>query len=70
MRARGANIQHAATKITNIDDWILRLRLFSHPGKFLFRFQLFCAIIWIVVKRADEKDFFFEMRGRKNERLD
>ena len=24
-----ANIQHAATKITNIEDWILRLRLFS-----------------------------------------
>ena len=39
-------------------------------GKFLFRFQLFCVIIWIVVKRAGEKDFFFKMRGRKNERLD
>ena len=25
-----------ATKITNIDDLILRLRLFTHPGKFLF----------------------------------
>ena len=25
-----------ATKITNIDDLILRLRLFIHPGKFLF----------------------------------
>ena len=24
-----ANIQHATTKITNITDWILRLRLFS-----------------------------------------
>ena len=24
------------TKITNIDDLILRLRLFTHPGKFLF----------------------------------
>ena len=31
-----ANIQHAATKITNIDDLIFRLRLFSRPDKLVF----------------------------------
>ena len=30
-----ANIQHAATKITNIEDWILRLRLFSLINSYL-----------------------------------
>ena len=48
----------------------LTFSIYFACGKFLFRFQLFCVIIWIVVKRADEKDFFFKMRGRKNERLD
>ena len=36
-----------ATKSTNIDDLILRLRLFTHPGKFLFSLWYSCFLqIW------------------------
>ena len=36
-----ANIQHAATKITNINDLILRLRLFSLANYYLIYYYFF-----------------------------
>ena len=50
-----------ATKITNIDDLILRLRLFTHPGKCLFRGQigiksLFAQLTWWTVSTSVPND--------------
>lgn len=36
-----------------------------YESKIPFQIFLICAIIWAVIEKAYEEDFFFRMRGRK-----
>ena len=53
-----------ATKITNIDDLILRLRLFIHPGNFLL-YYIFALDLSMIsyYNIASTKSYFFYERN-------